>query len=558
MAGTEFVCAQGWSTDPFGGQPEDDPATFAAMRSWNVNVVRIPLNEDCWLGINGVKISAATYRSAIVKLVADLRAAGFYVIVDLHWSAPAAQLALSQNPAPDQDHSPAFWSSVATTFAADTGVLYDLYNEPFFYWIAPGGPDENTCLWNGCTLTQYETGGTPFSISANWQSAGFNELIADIRATGARNVIMAGGTNWARDLSGWLAHRPSDPNTVASWHSYPSGNPSLLSECAAQWCWDQVIAPLAQRVPVIVGETGDSTAGPETYLPTFLPWARSHGIDVVAWTWNGWTNPDDVLVSNMRTGAPTAGEGATYKSWLAGMPSGAAPAPSPLPSPSPTATPSPSPQPVPSPSPSPAPSPSPGSAGTVIFSDNFASDPLGFAPSGWVNVGLNCTWTVSDTSHYVAHSGGSGSLITGSATWSNYALTASIKPSVWASEDDGLLFAVNGSNHYSLLIVGGNQLHLSKSVAGAETSLGTAAYAFNATNWYTITASMTGGVVSLYVNSTLVMQVHDSTFNSGAIGLEANDPVSFDSVTVTQLAAPPATSSAAAAMVPMAMPAGRI
>ena len=271
ISGTEFVCAQGWSNDPFGGQPEDSPQTIAAMRSWHVNFVRVPLNEDCWLGINGAHIGGATYQAAIVKLVSDYRAAGFYVIVDLHWSAPGTQLALSQNPAPDEDHSPAFWKSVAATFKGDTGVIYDLYNEPFFYWIPAGGPDQFTCLFNGCTISQFETGGTPFAITQNWQSAGMNELIADVRSTGAQNVVMVPGANWARDLSGWLAHRPSDPNVAAAWHSYPSANPSLTSECAAQFCWDAVIAPIAQQVPVVVGETGDSSAGPETYLPSFLP-----------------------------------------------------------------------------------------------------------------------------------------------------------------------------------------------------------------------------------------------------------------------------------------------
>ena len=24
------------------------------MKAWNINAVRVPLNEDCWLGINGV------------------------------------------------------------------------------------------------------------------------------------------------------------------------------------------------------------------------------------------------------------------------------------------------------------------------------------------------------------------------------------------------------------------------------------------------------------------------------------------------------------------------
>lgn len=320
MSGTEFVCAQGWSADPFGGQPEDNAQTFAAMHAWHINAVRVPLNEDCWLGINGARIGGAAYQTAIMKLVHDLRAAGFYVIVDLHWSAPGSQLALSQNPVPDQDHSPAFWQSVAATFMQDQGVIYDLFNEPFLYWIASGGPDQWGCLMNGCTLTQYETGGTPFTVTASWRSAGMNQLIGVVRATGAQNVVMVSGVNWARDLSGWLANRPAGSNIAAAWHSYPSANPSLVTECAAQSCWDTVIAPVAARVPVVVGETGDSAAGPETYLPGFLPWAAGHGLNVIAWTWNAWNNPDDVLVTNMTTGNPTGGEGVVYRGWLSATP----------------------------------------------------------------------------------------------------------------------------------------------------------------------------------------------------------------------------------------------
>lgn len=313
MSGTEDVCAQNWTHDPFGGQPEDSPQTFAAMRAWHINSVRVPLNEDCWLGINGVEIGGTAYQQAVVKLVRDLEAAGLYVIVDLHWSAPGTQRALSQNPAPDEDHSPAFWSSVAATFAGDRGVLFDLYNEPYFYWISPGGPDAETCLWQGCTLTKYVTGGHPYTVTMNWRTAGFTQLTAAIRATGAQNVIMAAGVDWANDLSGWLAHAPTDPNTVASWHSYPA------QACAAESCWNRVIASLAAKYPVVVGETGDRTAGPEAFLPTFLPWADSHGLSYLAWTWNAWTNADDVVVTSMTTGAPTAGEGSYYRRHLIGF-----------------------------------------------------------------------------------------------------------------------------------------------------------------------------------------------------------------------------------------------
>lgn len=48
-----------------------DARALAALRRWRVNAVRLPLNEDCWLGINGKPLgrSAASYRQAIVRWV---------------------------------------------------------------------------------------------------------------------------------------------------------------------------------------------------------------------------------------------------------------------------------------------------------------------------------------------------------------------------------------------------------------------------------------------------------------------------------------------------------
>ena len=80
--------------------------------------MRVPLNEDCWLGINGQPnssqgadpLTAAGYRQEIENYVADLNAHGLYAILDLHWTAPGNQVALEQQPMPDCDHSPAFWT----------------------------------------------------------------------------------------------------------------------------------------------------------------------------------------------------------------------------------------------------------------------------------------------------------------------------------------------------------------------------------------------------------------------------------------------------------------
>jgi hypothetical protein len=313
MSGTEYACAESWSADPFAGQPEDDRRTFAALLSWHINAVRIPLNEDCWLGINGVRIGGAAYRAPVTKLVRDLEGAGLYVILDLHWSAPGTQRALSQNPAPDEDHSPAFWQSVASTFKRDRKVVFDLFNEPDLRWISPGGPDRWTCLWEGCWMTRYFTGGQPSTVIAAWETAGMDQLISVVRKAGAANLILAAGDDSANDLSGWLDHRPADANLAASWHAYPG------MDCSSEMCWDQTVAPLAREVPVVVTETGDSSAGPEVYLPSFLPWADAHDLSYLAWTWNAWMAPTNVLVTSMTMGTPTPGEGTEFRDHLLGL-----------------------------------------------------------------------------------------------------------------------------------------------------------------------------------------------------------------------------------------------
>ena len=86
-SGSEYACAQGWGL--FDG-PTDDAST-SAISSWGVNAVRVPLNEDCWLGINGVNAAyaGANYQNAIRTYVNRLLSHGLAVILDLHWGAPA-------------------------------------------------------------------------------------------------------------------------------------------------------------------------------------------------------------------------------------------------------------------------------------------------------------------------------------------------------------------------------------------------------------------------------------------------------------------------------------
>ena len=93
-SGTEYACAQGWGM--FDG-PSDAPSV-SAIAAWHTNAVRVPLNEDCWLGINGVNpaYGGTNYRNAVAGYVSLLHAAGLVAVLDLHWNAAGGALATGQ------------------------------------------------------------------------------------------------------------------------------------------------------------------------------------------------------------------------------------------------------------------------------------------------------------------------------------------------------------------------------------------------------------------------------------------------------------------------------
>ena len=296
-SGSEYACAQGFGI--FDGP--SDAASVTAMAAWHIDAVRVPLNEDCWLGINGVNAnySGTNYQTAIESYVSLLNSEGLVAVLDLHWNAPGTTLAQSQQLMADADHSPAFWTSVATAFRTNPGVVFDLYNEPHdISW---------SCWLNGC------------ATSAGWQAAGMQSLLNAVRATGATQPVMVAGLNWAGDLSQWLANEPVDPlhQLVASAHIYN------FSQCNTESCWNQTIAPVAAKVPVVTGELGETDCAP-SFINSYMSWADSVGVSYLGWAWDsggGWSCSNGPSLITDYQGDPTP-YGAGLRTHLAALGSG--------------------------------------------------------------------------------------------------------------------------------------------------------------------------------------------------------------------------------------------
>jgi hypothetical protein len=321
--GLEYACVQGW-------QPADVSGAEAwEMVAWGIDVVRIPLNQDCWLGVDGAPVTGAfgfedstAYRAKVQQWVDAFHEAGLAVILDLHWSAPEGELADGQHRMADRDQSLTFWASVAETYAGEPAVMFEAFNEPY-NWTSTVDPDGLTwdCWLDGGCEVSVSSQDTPDAPSeTTYAVAGMQEIVDAIRGAGATQPIIVGGNDYANDLSGWLAHRPEDPLTedqiVAGWHHY-----------AGQACWtsgdcDATIAAVQSEVPVLITEFGWSDSA-EGSFESIMDWADAQEIGYLAWAWwDVMADPETPSsLYSLYTGdfLPKSPAGTAFKEHLAGL-----------------------------------------------------------------------------------------------------------------------------------------------------------------------------------------------------------------------------------------------
>jgi hypothetical protein len=256
-----------------------------AVKEWRANLIRLPLSQDRWFGkAPEQQDGGASYRTLVRKVVELCATNDAYILLDLHWSdAGNWGQNIGQHSLPDQN-SVVFWKDFAATFRNNPAVLFDLYNEPnditWDQWFK-GGPLAET---NGET-----------HVTQKYESVGLPALAATIRSTGAKNVIVAGGINWAYEVGGIAdGHALSDPSgngVLYAVHPYPHEYSGIGRETIAQWT--ARMEAFARKFPIIVTEFGSHEADwpfPKDWNTDDEKWNRSmiQTLEDHRWNWTAW------------------------------------------------------------------------------------------------------------------------------------------------------------------------------------------------------------------------------------------------------------------------------
>jgi endoglucanase len=272
-------------------------ADFRLMASWNANVVRIALNQDFWIADS--PLFDPNYAGMVDTAVAWAETEGMDVILDLHWSDAGVLGCVDpdgcQQQMPDVN-SITFWSEVAARYQGDGRVLFELYNEPH---------DVSWGVW--------KSGG---AASDGFQAVGMQQLYDTVRATGAHNLVIIGGLNWAYDLSGVPANRIDGYNIVYATHPYgtTTGSSRPPSDWGRAWGFLTATDPVVVTEFGVLDDNGCSTA----YDAQLIEYADAHFAGWSAWAWfAGDCTTGLITVIDDWTGTPSP-TGAVVKAALLG------------------------------------------------------------------------------------------------------------------------------------------------------------------------------------------------------------------------------------------------
>ncbi|HZT66374.1 MAG TPA: cellulase family glycosylhydrolase [Acidimicrobiales bacterium] len=261
---------------------ENIPANFpsdteiGAIHSWGANFVRVPLSESLWVNTcsRSHPSNDTSYPSKVDSEVNSITSRHMVALLDLHESVMSQCGSQGLQPMADAKFAPSFWGAVASRYAKNPLVAFDLYNEPH---------DISDSVWLN--------GGSVSYNGVTFQAVGMRSLYNKVRSYAPSSLVFVNGNNWAT--------RPavtpvSGTNIVNGAHYYtcptaapPScttPNPYDPSPGLSNWL------TVSRTAPVMVTEFGWPSKSDGTYNANVIAYAESHGWGWDAFAWDGTTS----------------------------------------------------------------------------------------------------------------------------------------------------------------------------------------------------------------------------------------------------------------------------
>ncbi|HWA65652.1 MAG TPA: glycoside hydrolase family 5 protein [Mycobacteriales bacterium] len=279
--------------------PLPTEAEIAQLSMWGANEVRISLGEQLWLQTSCYY--QADYPQEVDKVVNWVTSRGMVALINLHFSTAGDCRPPTLTPMADSPGSLTFWQEVATRYQSNPLVAFDLFNEPYV-------PQS---IWlNGGAFT-FDGHGVA--------AAGMQQLYDAVRNTGAKNLIVVSGLNYASEAPTAFV---DGVNLAYGVHAYtcPQAPPPHCTKAYAADPYDPSPIldrwlPLAKDHPLIISEFGFPNGDNSVYNANLVGYATAHDLGWSAFAWDGGTDGLFDLVQSR-----PASDGTTIEPNAAGMP----------------------------------------------------------------------------------------------------------------------------------------------------------------------------------------------------------------------------------------------
>ena len=242
------------------------PKTMEAAIAWGANTIRFQLSQR---GLDPTDpLFSQAYLDRIVAGVGLARSYGFAVVLSIQDQGPSG----GNSHAQPSEATIRDWQTLTALFNGDQHVIYEIFNEPqnrptadgWAVWRDGGPPERNQ--------------GTP--------AVGHQRVLEAIRATGATNVVIADGAQFAQRLDGIpLLH---DPLGQVAYGVHPYLTHTLREPDD----WEPGFGFLSSQFPVVATEW---TAVPgvrfckpewETTSPLLVEFLQQREIGMLAWAFD--------------------------------------------------------------------------------------------------------------------------------------------------------------------------------------------------------------------------------------------------------------------------------